>query len=180
MASIRIFLLPALAATALLGTAAPAFARAPAASDQASLEWILQKLKKDREAEKVAKPVSSDPLQAYEKGEAPIEEWKSLTDRIRNKRLTFAERERATSAILARFKAEEEARKLDPKAVETEKKRICSECLDLMVQDDENSRNHIRRLTQQLLPNIGVNWSVGDSPAKRQKAFRELQKKLRT
>ena len=188
---------PLLAAAAILAVAEEAPARAPAASEQGSLEWVLQRVKKDRDSEKTAKPVSTDIIVAYEKGEVPIEEWRPLVERIRNKKLTYAERERPTTAIIARFRLEAEGGKVEPKpeagkpeppkvdpkerekALETAKRQICFDSLDLMLSEDENSRQHVSRLLKYLHPNIGVNWSVGDSQSKRQKAYQELKRKLK-
>jgi hypothetical protein len=197
MAAPARLLAPLLAAAAVLAIAGEASARAPAASEQGSLEWVLQRLKKDRDSEKSVKPVSSDVIVAYEKGEVAIEEWKPLVERIRNKRLSYADRERPTTAIIARFRLEAEGGKVeakpeagkpeppkvDPKerekALDTARRQICFECLDLMMADDENSRTHISRLLKVLHPNSGVNWSVSDSQSKRQKAYQELKRKLK-
>ena len=172
-------LLPAAAALAAVALLAPAaLARAPSAAEQASLDWVLLRVAKDREAEKAA-PGAVDPITAYEKGMAALSEWteivKVVNDRMPGKAV---ERERIVNAINFRFATEDREKRLDPKEVWAQRRKICLATLDLMLRDDTNSKLLAWKLQRGLLPSEWWRWDQTYSKSKIKQAYEALKKWL--
>jgi hypothetical protein len=175
-------ILAAAALLAALAAAAPAApARSPSAPEQKSADWILDRLQKDREEDgKSAATPQSDPIADYQKGVTALDQWKTLTDQIGDRRLSPLVRATATSAVLARFKMEDERKVIDAKVLEDARRKICLSLLDLMVGDDSNGRQCVHRLTMSLLPpKLVVAWDPNDPYNRRKRARDDLAKKLK-
>lgn len=169
-----------LGAAAVLAGAVPAAARAPSTADQDSLDWILIKLAEDRDHEK-ASAGAQDFISAYASGQGALSEWEPLVKIIMDPApgaMKAVDREKCVSAILQRFKTEDERRTLDGSVVFREKKRVCYATLNLMLQADPGSRSAAFRLQDQLLPKERVQWKAQDSLLARRKAYYELKKWL--
>ncbi len=167
------------AAAALLATADLASARAPSASDQKSLDWVLDRIQKDRQEDSNA-PVKVDPVTAYRTGESPLEGWSALTDIIENPQVRYISRDAATVAILDRFRHEDGQKRVDARALLATKVKICLKLLPMMTSDDSSGRGFVHRLTTGLLPpEHQVPWDPGGTPQSRKKAQDALRKKLK-
>jgi hypothetical protein len=179
----RRLVLPVLAAAALLVAnrfwASPAAsARAPSVPDQASLDWVLQRLSKDREAEKSAAG-KEDVITLYETGKTPLDQWADLVRIIKDTtpgRTT--EKDRAVRAIAKRFETEDAARRLDMRAIWNEKRKVCEATLDMMLREDQVNRTFVLTLQQRLLPAERVTWNPVDSKMKIKAEYEKLKKWL--
>lgn len=171
----------AAAAAALAAVAADAGGRAPRAEDHPSADSLLARLQREREQDQKT-PVAQDQFALYAAGTTPLEEYRPLTDCLQNSKRETRDRERATSAILDRFKKEAERRAADPKydvkAFGKIRSALLGEVLDLMVKDDPYGRQQVHRLTTALLDPPPVLWSWNDPPRKRQLAYNEIKKRI--
>lgn len=177
-----------LAAAALLGAPAGASARAPAASDQGSLDGVLDRLQADRAEDQ--KGPRADPLEqkcvAYLKGETPLDEWTPIADIVRKKEGVRPEqRRRAVDVIIGRFTSEQEKsadpreKGLDSRVLWKVKKEIGRSLLDLMTDESDSvGRTCISRITEFFFPQSQVQWRPEDPRGKRLQARADLLKYL--
>ncbi|HEU4394827.1 MAG TPA: hypothetical protein VFS92_04615 [Planctomycetota bacterium] len=172
----------ALAAAAVLAAAAGhAAARAPRAEDHPSVDALLLRLQKEREQDQKT-PTSQDAYAQYATGASALDAFKPLTDCIGDPRREQTHRERATTAIVDRFRVEFGKRAVDPrydhKALEKARNGILDAVKDLMLKEEVFGRNQLHRLTSTLLEPSPLQWSPNDSPRKRQQAYAELKKRI--
>jgi len=170
----------ALMALVLAGTVSPALARTPAATDQYSLDWMRMRLAADREKDKTAP--REDPVEltcrAYGTGQTPLENWKPLTDFIRNESAKASHRDAATTAFIDRFKLETE-RKTDYRVTQKHKKEIYIDLLKVMYSDDEAGVNFCYRLYSGWFQGLRIDWSPTENKNKRKKAAQDIYNKLK-
>lgn len=180
------------AAAALLLAAPPAPARAPSAADQGSMDWLLQRLARDREEENKVGTVV-DPLAAFRQGDVPLEGdagWKVVLAIVLRPDVAPSKKNDATAALVDRFKLEDERRgKIEDegrkaaelKALAAVKRQVV---LGTMNQSGMLSSNQVTlacvvRIHRALLTAELVNWKESDSLRMRKKAYDDLLKKLK-
>jgi hypothetical protein len=174
--NLRVLCLSSLAALLLAAPAAPA--KSPSTADQMSLDWVLQRIVKDREADKSGE-ATLDPTTAYKEGKTPIEKWEDLVKLIRDPTAgKMSERDRAVTAIRQRFAAEDAAKRTDPAILLKEKQNICRATLDMMTRGETNSLNLVLGIQKALLPAERVTWNPTDSRSKIKQAYEALKKFL--
>ncbi|MCK6479566.1 MAG: hypothetical protein HUU06_12880 [Planctomycetaceae bacterium] len=160
--------------------ASPAAARAPTAQERGTLDHLLRTLQADREED--AKGPKLNPLEAkiraYHAGEGPFEDWKDVAEAARDTAHPFPLREKATSALIARYRLEVE-RKTDSKVINRVRVDTCRHLLKMILADDTRDRTLLQRVVEVLCPGTGVEWRPDDPLLKRQKAYKELDRKLK-
>ena len=170
----------ALAAAAVLAAAAGhAAAKAPRAEEHPSVDALLLRLQKERDQD-TKTPAAQDAYEQYATGVAALDGFKTLTDCIGDPRREATHRERATTAIVERFKREAARRATDPKfdakALEKVRNQIIREVMDLMLKDDPFGRTQVHRLTSALL-DPPVPWKPDDQLRRRKQAYDEVKKR---
>ena len=91
-----------LASWALAAGAPPAAARAPSSTEEGCLDFIVQKLKDDREEDLHPRvPIEDLKINAYQTGESALDDWRPVAEIIldKEKKAPQARRDRATSAL---------------------------------------------------------------------------------
>ena len=167
----------------LAGVSPRAAARAPSVSEQGSLDWILEHLRADREED--GKGPRVDPMetkiQAYAKGESALDEWLPVAEIVKNREARSQFREKATSALIDRLRAEV-VKGTEYKVLKKVRKDILlvgeKSLLKLMNADDAQSRNCIARIIQDFFPQNNIEWRPDDPPTKRNRAYSDLLKYL--
>ena len=189
---IRSAALAAIAAAGLiLAAGSPAAARAPSAADQGSMDWLLQRLAKDREEENKQGAVV-DPVTAFRMGDGPLEGdtgWRVI--------LTIVwvgdkagKKNDAAAAIVDRFRLEDERRwkiedetkkAAEMKALWAVKRQVCLATMNSsgMLGSNQVVLGCVYRIQKALLPAEFVNWKETDSLRARKKAYDELVKRLK-
>ena len=173
-------LLPLLAAV-LLGAAPAASARAPATSDQASLDWLLLRLAKDREEDKKGGGVVDEVL-AFARGDTPLEGdagWKRMIEIVYSPTDKVLRKEAAAQSVVDRFKLEDERKVIEQKALVAVKVQVCRDTLKGMLGTNSAVLGCIFKIQRALLPAEWVGWAPSDSLAKRKGFFNELSKRLK-
>jgi hypothetical protein len=173
----------ALAAAAVLAAAAGhAAARAPRAEDHPSVDALLLRLQKEREQDGKT-PTAQDAFEQYAKGLSALDAYKPLTECIGDPRREASHRERATTALIDRFKAEGTRRAGDPKydvkTLDKVRNEIIREVLGLMLKDDPFGRQQVHRMTA--LPGGLLEppfpWKPDDQHRRRKQAHDEIKKR---
>ncbi len=177
----RPFLAAAVAATALLGLASEAAARAPKTPDALCMDWLRDRLRKDR-TEVASKPVTpfEREMKACEEGKGALADVVAqLAKYIEDVGLREAERGRATEVFVTRFNVE--ATRLDVATLGKERKKAVRGLTHLMVDPDRVGQDLIWRITEGLFgrakPPNG-NFVPGSSPSDRRRAKKAWDKFL--
>lgn len=172
----------ALAAAAVLAAAAGhAAARAPRAEDHPSVDALLLRLQKEREQDGKT-PAAQDAFEQYAKGLSALDAYKPLTECISDPRREATHRERATTALIDRFKLEGTRRadpKFDVKTLDKVRNLILRDVIDLMLKDEPFGRNQVHRLTGVAggLLEPPFPWKPDDQPRRRKQAYDEIKKR---
>ncbi len=193
----RLLALAALASAAALGAAAPAAsARGPSTSDQASLDWILQRFARDREEENRAVGVV-DPVAAFRRGEGPLDGdggWKAMLAIVYSTKEEAPRKAEAALALVDRFKleeekrakveekptkAEEERRAADLKALADVRKQASRATLNGMLSSNPAVLSCILRIQKGIMPPEWVSWKETDNLKVRRRAYDDLTKRLK-
>lgn len=183
----------AFAALAAIPASAPAaFARGPSAADQGSMDWILQRFAKDREEENKSGTVV-DPVTAFRTGEGPLEGdvgWKAMAALLYNPTEKPARKTEAATAIVERFKWEDERvakipedgkRREEQKALGSIKMQVVLSGLNArgMLGSNQSVLAGVHRIQKALLPTEWVTWTPVDTLKTRRKACEDLLKRVK-
>ncbi len=164
----------------LLGGVPRTLARSPTTAEQESLDWVLARLAEDRDHEK-SQAGSQDFVTSFKNGQGALSEWDQLVKTILDPTAgpgKAAERERCVTAVLERFKLEDDRNTLGKDVIFKERKKVCDATLDLMLRPDNGSRIMVYRMQASLLPAERVQWKPGDSLTSRKRAHADLKKWL--
>jgi hypothetical protein len=144
------------------------------------MDSLLRRLQREREEDRSA-PVAQDPIDLYATGFSALDGWKEIAAIVRDGKRREGDRERATSALLQRFKMEE-TRSTEMGKVNAQRRAMLLLMTDLITDDDPMGRRCVHRLTQPppsgLLKDGLVVWSPTDSAKKRSDAAKAIRKLL--